>query len=941
MRITMTMLVKNERGNVEQALDSFWDDVDAVVIADTGSTDGTKPALLKYAEARGEMEKLHLIDFEWVDDFAAARQYADDYALEHTKPDWLAWADADDSVEGMGELRRIAQDADSHVAAFFCLYEYGISDQGQVVCELWRERLVRAGKGRWTDRIHESQYIEGNVIQLPKEVARWVHRKPPYQPSDRNRLILEKWEKDEPRSWRVLSALAREHMVDRNWEKAIPIYERALRARGPSPDAQSQVVRQLSVALMQVGKAPYAVHLTQKDMVANPLWPDTHNTLAEIYGQGQRWQECVFEAENVLRLGQPDTVLIIDPQDYTLRPNALKALSYAGMGQLDEAIDLAERITSVAPDFFNLGEVKETWKAQRQLSQSAAQWAQSAELLLHYDEPLKAHRLLQTVPNYAETDPRVIAARVAAERALERPYTVEPLQAGTARGEFLLAGIRRQISERSAGHDWEQEPFYILDPSGAAKGLIEGNLEEPGRCRVHSWPRDGEYYDAICFYGDLDNLPDPEARIDHLTDNIALGGKVYVGVRQGRAPGGATEGRKRSWQQLDVAALMRRHGTLDEFGVDEEGFISGSMGAAQRRGEVAVYAGPALGPWHPMDIEDGEGLGGSETAAWRLAEGLSDQGYSVSLYGYFKQLGAVKDVILYDWRTFDPTVERKAVIVFRNAEPFDWPLRAEKRFLWLEDVAGAEGLTEERAGRLDYVCTVSASHTAELRESAPYLPESKILTSRNGIVLDFFDQNGDRPRREKRVLYTSSPDRGLDLLLAVWPEVLERVPDAELLHCYSRWWDHAADQQPKLARFRSQILEQTERLKGARKLPAQGQRDLAHLMQTALVWCLPSYNTPQGRPFNETNCIGVQEAQAAGCLAVTGDWGALSEMNRTGIRLPGDPSTDEWRANLVHAIVEGLTDPELQEIAQVEGPAFVADRGWGPVVAQLEALIGG
>jgi hypothetical protein len=31
-------------------------------------------------------------------------------------------------------------------------------------------------------------------------------------------------------------------------------------------------------------------------------------------------------------------------------------------------------------------------------------------------------------------------------------------------------------------------------------------------------------------------------------------------------------------------------------------------------------------------------------------------------------------------------------------------------------------------------------------------------------------------------LYTSSPDRGLDFLLELWPRVREQVPDAEL-HC--------------------------------------------------------------------------------------------------------------------------------------------------------------
>lgn len=523
----------------------------------------------------------------------------------------------------------------------------------------------------------------------------------------------------------------------------------------------------------------------------------------------------------------------------------------------------------------------------------------------------------------------------------------------------------------------------VLDPSGACTDLIRRELPD---ATVDQIP-DG-FYDAICFYGDLDNRLDPDERLAALTDHIAPGGRVYVSTRQGRNAGGHTTGRKRAWRSVDVAALMRRHGQVEDFGIDDEGYISGSMVPVEKRGEVTIFTGRAIGPWHPLDIET-QGLGGSETAAWRLSEELANLGYVVTLYGDFQQEGAVRDVILRHWLNFDPTEHRRGLIVFRSAEPFDKPVNAEKVILWLEDVAGAEALTPERAERIDYVCGVTQWHKENIEDVHPWLDPEKVIASRNGITHSFFgegtriaelrqrrdeaaraaeyeDQDDKireeyrqryrsletelkaaeareaetKPAREKRLLYTSSPDRGLDVVLECWPEIHRQVPDATFMHCYSRWWDRVADVNPVSASHRARI-EEMSRAPGVEKIPAQGQKDLATLMRSSLVWCHPSYYTLGGVPFDETNCISAQEAQAAGCYAVSANWGALAEVNIAGVRINGDPMSPEFREQFIGEIVKGLTDPEIQAEAQLEGPKAMLDRGWLPVAKQLEGLIGG
>jgi glycosyltransferase involved in cell wall biosynthesis len=471
----------------------------------------------------------------------------------------------------------------------------------------------------------------------------------------------------------------------------------------------------------------------------------------------------------------------------------------------------------------------------------------------------------------------------------------------------------------------------ILDPSGACTDLIRREFPDAEIDRIASG-----FYDAICFYGDLDNTIDPDALMAALTEHIGPNGKVYVSCSQGRRPGGHTFGRKRAWRSVDVAALMRRHGQLDALGVDDDGYISGSMSPCEKRSEVAVFTGRAIGPWHPNDIEE-KGLGGSETAAWRISEELADRGYIVTLYGDFKEQGAVQDVILRHWLSFDPTEHRHGLIVFRSAEPFDKPVNADKVILWLEDVAGAEQLTPARAERIDYVCGVTEWHKRNIEEVHPWLDPAKVIASRNGITHRFFE--GEKPEREKRLLYTSSPDRGLDIVLECWPEIKRQVPDATFVHCYSRWWDLVADVSPVSAAHRARV-EEMSRADGIEKIPSQGQRDLAMLMRSSLVWCHPSYYTLGAMKFNETNCISAQEAQAAGCVVVAANWGALAEVNKAGYKLDGNPMSDDFRKRFIDWIVKGLTDEHVQAAAQKDGPKAMADHDWTGVTTQLEKLIG-
>jgi glycosyltransferase involved in cell wall biosynthesis len=194
--------------------------------------------------------------------------------------------------------------------------------------------------------------------------------------------------------------------------------------------------------------------------------------------------------------------------------------------------------------------------------------------------------------------------------------------------------------------------------------------------------------------------------------------------------------------------------------------------------------------------------------------------------------------------------------------------------------------------------------------------------------------------RECRAIYSSSPDRGGDIVLEVWPEVRKHVPDAELVLTYSRWFDRCAEMfqasHDQLERIRA-LLEQpgVSRIEGG-----LGQGSLARLMKTSLVWVHPSYFTPGRMRFDETSCISCMEAQAAGLVVVASNWGALTENVLHGTLLDGDPSDPDghWRKAFVAQVVRGLTDETTQLAAQEVGPAMMRDMGWDGAAEQLAAM---
>ncbi len=168
--LSIGMIVKDEMRCIERCLKSLEPLRKAVkcelIIADTGSTDGTREICEKYADT--------LIDFEWIDDFSAARNAT----LDISRGNWYMFIDADEYLdENISELVEFVThpDAMRKFEAFFVnVRNYTLLDiKNAAYSDFPALRVLRMSTGkRFQNAIHEGFEAESltNFCKLEKTI---------------------------------------------------------------------------------------------------------------------------------------------------------------------------------------------------------------------------------------------------------------------------------------------------------------------------------------------------------------------------------------------------------------------------------------------------------------------------------------------------------------------------------------------------------------------------------------------------------------------------------------------------------------------------------------------------------------------------------------------------------------------------------------------------
>lgn len=165
------MIVRDEAAVLARSIKCALSVADEVIVVDTGSADDSKTI----ASSLGAK----VYDFEWDDDFSAARNYS--FSLASS--DYVMWLDADDVFDGEAadKIRKLVRSGGFDVA----MLPYVSGN----ICYMRERILKRSLNFQWTGAVHEVITPRGKIVSSD---ARITHKKEGQGNPMRNLFIYQK-----------------------------------------------------------------------------------------------------------------------------------------------------------------------------------------------------------------------------------------------------------------------------------------------------------------------------------------------------------------------------------------------------------------------------------------------------------------------------------------------------------------------------------------------------------------------------------------------------------------------------------------------------------------------------------------------------------------------------------------------------------------------------
>jgi glycosyltransferase involved in cell wall biosynthesis len=412
--------------------------------------------------------------------------------------------------------------------------------------------------------------------------------------------------------------------------------------------------------------------------------------------------------------------------------------------------------------------------------------------------------------------------------------------------------------------------------------------------------------------------------------------------------------------------------------------------------KIVFWLGPALERWDFATALD-TGIGGSETAAIHLARELVKLGHEVDVYGDFAEgrawsvldkvivMGGLRmtsrDVLCaipyHEWISGQPCdlfVSSRQPGARRHCLP-----QCKKAWLWVHDLHCGPDWDNQIGIDYDRVLCLSDFAREQFLLYYPSVDQTKVVKTSNAVDLALFQfhqgpelaftKPSSEPEHPEntmrvgvvstrlvpglqhvayrdgfsplRVTYSSSPDRGLDKLLDLWPKICKLValpegfeglrseglrPELHVYYGFDNWRKAAELSGSEVDLFRiDHFIARLAETPGVCYHGRAGQAEVARSYLRSQLWLFPT-------DFLETSCITAMEAQAAGCKIVATRCGALPGTTSSACPylVDGPTSAPDYDDRFLLAVWTALSSDE------VVVPAVPT---WSGVAAQWDAWI--
>lgn len=262
------MIVRDEASNLADCLRSCAGLFAELVIVDTGSRDGTREIARSFGA--------RVVDFEWCDDFSAARNES----LRHVSGEWTFWLDADDRIDAANQSRLAALFEGLEPAMGYTMRVASREAHGWLP-QFDQLRLFSRGSASWRGRVHEEMLLDESVgIRRSSAVIHhlgYMDQDVLRRKTERNLRLLRLKLADSPGDARTMMHLAGELLNTGLAQEAYPFFCRA------SQLAASGVSWRLT-AIYGRAAAAHRMGVYDADAVAELAMDDTAESI-ELLGR--------------------------------------------------------------------------------------------------------------------------------------------------------------------------------------------------------------------------------------------------------------------------------------------------------------------------------------------------------------------------------------------------------------------------------------------------------------------------------------------------------------------------------------------------------------------------------------------------------------------------------------------------------------------------------
>ncbi len=352
MTISLCMIVKpenQEAGLLDRCLESVRSHVDEAIIVITGRNPKCQEVAKKH--------NAEWCEYEWNDDFAAARNFS----FSKATGDYIFWCDADDVIQGAENFKKIIESMEeAKVKAAAAWYMYAFNKYGDVTVQHLKTRIVKNdGSFVWHSEmgeVHEDLQPTYNCKQTvlsKKEPGLYfeVHHKSNdtriHRAAKRNYRIaknqVEKYKNDPRALWN----LANSSIMLGKKKQALKTFEKFVQRSGSEEERYLAKIRMAHLAFEL--KLPGFMNHAFQAIMLRPDYPDAWVTLGTIcYAQGQ-WDKARSFLITGLTKDRPEHIIVFNPRDYDENPLKLLANCYFNMGKPDKALAVVQKVKAMFP----------------------------------------------------------------------------------------------------------------------------------------------------------------------------------------------------------------------------------------------------------------------------------------------------------------------------------------------------------------------------------------------------------------------------------------------------------------------------------------------------------------------------------------------------------------------------------------------------------------